>query len=185
MLIVSELRNGTIFEQDGTLFQVLSYEHIKLGRGSATIKVKVRNIRSGSTTEKSFINGARVNDVSVVKKEMQYLYKDDENAYFMDPLTFEQVSVPLRIIDGDEFLKEGEKYIISFYQNEALTLNLNPKVELKVTDTAPAAKGNSSANVFKDATLENGMTVKVPMFINIGDTVRVDTRTKAYTERVS
>ena len=183
MLIVSELRNGTFFEADGNLFQVLSYEHIKLGRGSATIKVKIKNVRSGSTTEKSFINGAKVNDVSVVKKEMQYLYKDDASAFFMDPFSYEQISVPMQIIDGHEFLQEGEKYVISFYKEEALSVALPPKVQLKVTETAPGVKGNSASNVFKDATLENGLTVKVPLFINMGDSIKVDTRTKAYTER--
>jgi len=183
MLVVSELRSGTIYEDAGQLWQVLLYEHIKLGRGSATIKVKVRNIRSGSTTEKSFINGAKVNDVQVIKREMQFLYKDDEHAYFMNPQSFEQVPVPLKIIEGHSFLKEGETYTVSFYQDEALTVQLSPKVELKVKETAPGVKGNSASNVFKDATMENGMTIKVPLFINAGDKIRVDTRTGAYTER--
>lgn len=183
MLVVSELRPGTIFEESGTLWQVMSYEHIKLGRGSATIKVKVKNIRQGGTTEKSFINGAKVNDVQVIKREMQYLYQDDDSAYFMDPTTFEQIAVPLRIVDGAAFLKEGQSYPISFYQDEPLAVLLNPKVDLKVVETAPGVKGNSASNVFKDAKLENGITVKVPLFINEGDMVRVDTRTGAYTER--
>jgi elongation factor P len=183
MLIVSELRAGTIYEQDGQLLQVISYEHIKLGRGSANIKVKVKNLRTGSTTEKSFINGAKVNDVNVLKKEMQFLYKDPDSAYFMNPSTFEQITIPLTVIDGEAFLKEGDTYMVSFLGTEALSIAMPPKVDLKVTDTAPGVKGNSASNVFKDATLENGIKVKVPLFINIGDKVRVDTRTSAYTER--
>lgn len=183
MLVVSELRPGTIFNEDGTLWMVMSYEHIKLGRGSATIKVKVKNLRSGATTEKSFINGAKVNDVQVLKRELQYLYKDEESAYFMDPATYEQITVPLKIVDGDEFLKEGQSYPISFHDDEALSIILSPKVDLKVVETAPGVKGNSASNVFKDAKLENGISVKVPLFIDIGDTVRVDTRTGQYTER--
>lgn len=183
MIVVSELRAGVIFEESGNLLQVLSYEHIKMGRGSANIKVKVKNLRSGSTTEKSFINGAKVNDVTVLKRDHQYLYKDGENAYFMNPQTFEQISVPLKVIDGDEFLKEGEIYSISFLNDEALSINLPPKVVLLVTETAPGVKGNSATNVFKDAILENGLTVKVPPFIKTGDKVRVDTRTGAYTEK--
>ncbi len=184
MLVVSELRAGIIYEQDGQLLQVISYEHIKLGRGSANIKVKVKNLRTGSTTEKSFINGAKVNDVSVIKKEMQFLYKDPDVAYFMNPTNFEQITIPLSIIEGEAFLKEGDTYSVSFLGQEALSVMLPPKVDLKVADTAPGVKGNSASNVFKDATLENGIKVKVPLFINVGDKVRVDTRTSAYTERV-
>jgi len=184
MIVVSELRAGTVFEEQGSLLQVLSYEHIKMGRGSANIKVKVRNLRTGSTTEKSFINGAKVNDVQVMKKDMQYLYKDEESVYFMNPETYEQILIPLAIIPEHAFLKEGETYTISFMGEEALTVNLPPKVELKVVETPPGIRGNSSSNVFKDAVLENGLTTKVPLFINEGDTVRVDTRTGAYTERV-
>jgi elongation factor P len=183
MIGVQELRAGTIFEESGSLLQVLSYEHIKMGRGSANIKVKVKNLRSGSTTEKSFINTARVNDVNVIKKEHQYLYKDGESAYFMNPQTFEQITVPINVIDGSQFLKEGETYSISFLGDEALSVMLPPKVVLVVVDTAPGVKGNSATNVFKDATLENGLTTKVPPFIRIGDKVRVDTRTGAYTEK--
>jgi len=184
MLVVSELRAGTIYEDEGQLLQVLSYEHIKLGRGSANIKVKVKNLRSGSITEKSFINGAKVNDVSVIKKDMQYLYQDEEGAYFMNPTTFEQVTVPLRILGQEAtFLQEGTTYPISFHEDEALAIVMTPKVVLKVVDTAPGVKGNSASNVFKEAQLENGISVKVPLFINVGDSVRVDTRTGAYTER--
>ena len=184
MLVVSELRSGTIFTEDGNLLLVLSYEHVKLGRGSATIKVKVKNLRSGSITEKSFINGAKVQDVQVLKKELQFLYKDEDGAYFMYPDTFEQVTIPLKILGTEaQFLKEGDTYPISFHGDEALSIVMPPKVELIVTDTAPGIKGNSASNVFKDATLENGVTTKVPLFINVGDKIRVDTRTGSYTER--
>jgi elongation factor P len=183
MLVVSELRPGIIFEDDGILWQVVSYEHIKLVRGSATIKVKVKNLRSGSTTEKSFINGAKVNDVQVLKKELQYFYKDVDSAYFMYPDTFEQIAIPLKIIEGEGFLQEGETYMVSFLGEEALSIILPPKVILTITETAPGVKGNSASNVFKDAVLENGMHIKVPLFIDEGDKIRVDTRTGQYTER--
>jgi len=165
------------------LLQVLNFEHIKMGRGSANIKVKIKNLRTGSTVEKSYINTAKVQNVSVVKKELQYLYKDDEYCYFMDSISFEQVSVPLKIITGVQFLKKREIYPISFYGEEPLEVILPPKVVLKVVETAPGIKGNSASNVFKDAELENNVTAKVPLFINVGDKVRLDTRTGAYTER--
>lgn len=183
MISVNELRNGVIYQEDGNLLQVLNFEHIKMGRGSANIKVKVKNLRTGSITEKSFINSAKVQDVQVLKKELQYLYKDDTSAYFMNPTTFDQITVPLAVISVAQFLKEGETYPISFFADEPLDVVLPPKAELKVTETAPGVKGNSASNVFKDALLENGITVKVPLFINVGDKVRVDTRTGAYTER--
>src|ERR1035437_3561408 len=183
MIGVQELRAGIIYEENGNLLQVLSYEHIKMGRGSANIKVKVKNLRRGSTTEKSFINTAKVNDVSVLKRDHQYLYKDGDSAYFMNPQTFEQITVPMNVIEGDQFLKESETYSISFLGDEPLSITLPPKVVLEVTETAPGVKGNSATNVFKDATLENGLTVKVPPFIKTGDKVRVDTRTGAYTEK--
>jgi elongation factor P len=186
MIGVQELRAGTIYEESGSLLQVLSYEHIKMGRGSANIKVKVKNLRTGSTTEKSFINTARVQDVQVFKRDLQYLYKDTDSAYFMNPTTFEQVAVSLKTIGTDSFyLKEGESYNLSFLGDEALSINLAPKMVFKVVETADGAKGNSVSNVFKEAMLENGMSVKVPQFIKVGEKVRIDTRTGAYTEKAS
>ncbi len=186
MTSVTELRSGTIFEEDGNLLQVLAYEHIKMGRGSANIKVKVKNVRTGATTEKSFINGARVNVVQVFKRDLQYLYKDSENAYLMNPIDFEQVTIPLKIIGTDAvYLKEGESVNVSFLGEEALSLNLPPKMVFTVIETPPGVKGNSATNVFKDATLENGITVKVPPFIKVGEKVKVDTRTGTYTEKAA
>lgn len=185
MIGVTELRAGIIFEEQGQLLQVLSYEHIKMGRGSANIKVKVKNVRSGSIVEKSFINGARVQNVSVTKKDMQFLYKDEEFAFFMDPVSFEQVQIPLRVLDGHEYLKEGLNFSISFYQEEPLFLSLPPKMELVIADTGPSIKGNSTSNIYKDAILENGIRTKIPLFLNNGDKIRIDTRTGEYSEKVS
>src|SRR5258708_2553598 len=152
MISVNELRAGAIYEDSGNLLQVLSFEHIKMGRGSATIKVKVKNLRTGSISEKGFINTQKVQDVFVQKKDMQYLYQDSENVYFMDPVSFEQATVPLKIIPESPYLKEGQTYPVSFKDTEALSLVMTPKVELKVIDTAPGVKGNSTSNVFKEAT---------------------------------
>lgn len=185
MISVTDLRAGVVFEEQGQLFQVLSYEHIKMGRGSANIKVKVKNVRTGTTVEKSFINGAKVSDVSVFKKDLQYLYKDADSAYFMNPTSFEQVGVSLKLIGSDAYyLKEGETFNISFLGDEALSLNLPPKMEFIVEDTAAGVKGNSATNVFKDAVLQNGLKAKVPLFIHVGDKIRIDTRIGAYSERV-
>src|SRR6266571_1168292 len=106
MISVTELRAGTTYEEDGQFFTVLSYEHIKMGRGSANIKVKAKNVKTGSIIDKSYINGAKIHDMPVLKKDMQYLYKDDEAVYFMDPETFEQVSIPLKIVPEHIYLKD-------------------------------------------------------------------------------
>jgi elongation factor P len=183
MIGVTDLRAGTTYQEDGTYLVVLSYEHIKMGRGSANIKVKVRNIKTGSIIDKSYINGAKVQDVHVLKKDMQYLYKDDDFAYFMDPQSFEQVSVSLKVIPEHIYLKEGENFVVSFLEGEPLTVLFPPKMTFRVVETAPGAKGNSATNVFKEATLENGLKTKVPLFIDIDEVIRVDTRTGAYCEK--
>jgi elongation factor P len=186
MIGVQELRAGTVFEEAGNLYVVLSYEHIKMGRGSANIKVKVRNIRQGSTTEKGFTNNARVNNVQVFKRDVQYLYKDGEQAYFMDPKSFEQISIPLQTIGSDEpYLKEGESFNVSFLGQEALTINLPPKMDFVVAEADPGLKGNSASNIYKDAVLDNGLRCRVPLFIKAGDKVRIDTRTGEYSQKVT
>lgn len=184
MISVTDLKSGIVFEDDGQIFQVLSYEHIKLGRGSANIKVKVKNIKTGSTTEKSFINGAKVNDLQIPKKQLQYLYKDEDCAYFMDPVSFEQIIVMLQKIQSEyQFLKIGETYPVSFLKDEPLAVILPPKMDLEVIETGPSIRGNSATNIYKDAVLENGIKTKVPLFINIGSKIRIDTRTGEYTEK--
>lgn len=183
MISVTDLRSGTTYQEDGHYLMVLSYEHIKMGRGSANIKVKVRNLKTGATTDKSYINGARVQEAHVLKREMQYLYKDDEFVYFMDPGSYEQVNIPLKVVPEHAYLKEGETFTVSFLDGEPLTVQLPPKMVFKVVETAPGVKGNSATNVFKEAVLENGLTTKVPLFIDTGALIRVDTRTGAYCEK--
>ncbi|MDP3988110.1 MAG: elongation factor P [Candidatus Levybacteria bacterium] len=183
MISVTDLRSGTIFEDQGQILEVLSYQHIKMGRGSANIKVKVRNVKSGATTEKSFINGAKVNNLQIQKREIQFLYKDAEFLYFMDPASFEQSQLPLKNFPEHVFLKEGQNFSISFLKDEPLSINIPPKMDLVVVETGPGVKGNSATNIYKDAILENGLKTKVPLFIKVGDRVRVDTRTGEYSEK--
>jgi elongation factor P len=183
MIAVNELRAGTTFTENNEIFQVISYEHIKMGRGSANIKIKVRNLRTGSIVEKGYTNGVTVSDIQLQNKTYQYLYKDAHVAFFMDPETYEQHEIPLKSLAGNEYLKEGENVILQFYGEEPLSLQLPPKVTLKVTETPPGVRGDSASNVYKDATLENGIKVRVPLFIDIGDSVIVDTRDGSYTKR--
>lgn len=183
MLSVTDLKSGIAYEEEGVILQVISYEHIKMGRGSANIKVKVRNLANGAVLEKSYINGANVKDIYLESKQLQFLYKDSETGFFMDPRTYEQIEVPLANLPGYEYLIDGETAIIQMWDGKALGLQLPPKVTIKVVDTAPGVKGNSASNVYKDAELENGMKVRVPLFINTGDSVVVDTRDGSYTKR--
>jgi elongation factor P len=181
---VTELRSGVVFEENGQIYQVLSYEHIKMGRGSANIKVRVKNLKNGSTTEKSFINGAKVNQIQIQKKDLQFLYKDTDSAHFMDPSSFEQVTIPISILGQDAvFLKDGADFSVSFVGKEPLSLMLPPKMVFKVVDTGGGARGNSATNIFKDATLENGIKTKIPLFIKEGDSVKIDTRSGEYSEK--
>ena len=183
MIPVTALRPGVTFEEHGDIFEVLTYNNMHLRKTSSVVQVKVRSLRRGATTEKSFSSNGQVTPVKIEKKELQYLYKDYDSSYFMDPQSFEQINVPTKNLQGSNYLKEGENVTISFHDQEALSMILPPKVKLKVTDTNPGVKGNSATNVYKDATLENGLTTKVPLFINIGDEIVVDTRDGSYTNR--
>lgn len=185
MLNVNDLRNGTVFQEDNNLFQVLTYEHIKTGRGSGNIKLKVRNLRSGSIVEKSFVTGARVEEANVQKKLAQFLYSDGENYNFMDPVSYEQFSIPSSIVgEQGKFLKDGLEINLIVAGDEALSVDLPNSIIYTISDTGPGEKGNTVSNVYKDATLENGLVVKVPMFMDIGEKIKVDTRSGAYVERV-
>ena len=186
MINVTELKSGTTFTEDGNIFEVMSYEHTKMGRGTATIRVKTRNLRSGSIVEKTFISGARVQPIQLDKRTVGFLYKQGEEYIFMDHQTFEQFTLlEKNIIDEKHYLVDGTDVDILFYDEEPLKIMLPLKMEFTVTDTSPGVKGNSATNVWKDAILDNGMRVKVPMFIENGVRIRVNTRDGKYVERAA
>lgn len=181
----SELRAGIVFKEGNDLWQVITYEHIKMGRGSGTIKVKAKNLRSGAITEKAFITGARVEEGDVEKKKAQYLYAEGDSYNFMDPASFEQFSISEKILgDNAKFLYEGLEVALMVSGEEALGIELPNNLIYEITETGPEEKGNTVSNVYKEATLNNGLVVKVPMFMHNGDKVKVDTRTGEYIERV-
>ncbi len=185
MINVTELRNGTVFVDENQIFQVLNYEHIKTGRGSGNIKVKVKNLKSGSITERSFITGARVDEANVEKRKAQYLYQDGENYYFMDPLSFDQFPLSEDILGSMvKFLKEGLEATLLVLDDQALTVDLPNFIFYTIAETGPEEKGNTVSNVYKEAILDNGMSVKVPMFMKVGEKIKVDTRSGEYVERV-
>ena len=184
-LNVNDLRNGTFFSEGKDIFLVITYEHMKTGRGSGNIKLKVRNVRTGSIVEKSFITGARVNEASVEKKKAQFLYKDSDTYSFMDPVSFEQFTVTKQVLgDQAKYLKDGLDVILIVSEEEVLGLELPLSLVYEIAETGPEEKGNTVSNVFKEATLDNGLVVKVPMFIGAGVKVKIDTRSGEYVERV-
>lgn len=184
MISVTELRSGTVFSDNGAFLLVLSYEHIKMGRGSGNVKVKVRNLANGAVVEKSFITGARVQDVSLSRRKVQFLYKDNLGFHFMDFLSFEQFTLPnQKVLDNAPYLKEGLALVLFAVNDDPLYLELPKILDYIVAQTGGAARGNTVGASFKDALLENGLVVKVPLFIKNGDIVRVDSRTGQYAQR--
>ncbi|MBU5590762.1 elongation factor P [Clostridium sp. MSJ-4] len=185
MISAGDLRKGTTFELDGQVFTVVDFLHVKPGKGAAFVRTKLRNVISGGVTDKTFNPTEKLQEAVIERKEMQYLYSDGELYYFMDQETFEQI--PLnheKVEDAIKFLKENMFAIIKFYKGEAFSVEAPNFVELSITHTEPAVKGNTATNTLKPATVETGAIVNVPLFVNEGDMIRIDTRTGEYMERV-
>ncbi len=185
MLNANELRKGTTFILDGEPYIVLEYQHYKPGRGNAIIRTKIRNLRTGAIIPRNFLSGDRFQEAPVERRTMQYLYTDGEFYYFMDTETYDQVSVRADLV-GDKagYLKEGAEYSVSLLDNDPLDVELPSAVELKVVDAEMAIAGDTATGASKRVTCETGLEVQVPLFINVGDTIRVDTRTGEYVTRV-
>jgi elongation factor P len=184
MINVNHLRNGTAFELDGDPFIVLKYEFTKMGRGNATIKVKVRNLNTQSVTVKSFSSGNSVQDINLTRKKMQFLYSDQNESVFMDPVSFEQISIDNELLaDQKPYLADGMEVQVLFWEDKALAVELAAKMTLTVAETGPGEKGNTVSNMYKPAVLNNGLEIKVPLFIKNNEKVIVDTRTGEYVSR--
>ena len=184
MINSTDLKAGVTFLYNDRPYQVIKYSLIKMGRGGATVKVLARNLETGAIDEKAFSSNIAVEEVNTSKRTLQYLYKDTSNAVFMDPKSFDQVEVPLSILgDAANYLKEGESATVLFWEEKALSVELPPKVTLTVTECDPGVRGNSATNLYKPAVLENGLSVKIPLFVQVGEKIRVDTRTGEYIER--
>lgn len=184
MLASTDLKNGVTFLADGKPYKVIRYNFIKMGRGGATVKITVRNLETGSVEEKSYSSNVKVDNLTTTKRMLQYLYTADQIAMFMDPGTYEQVEIETSIIEEElPFIKEGETATILFWGEKPLSIDIPPKVTLTVADTDPGVKGNSASNMYKSAVLENGIQVRVPLFIEKGEKIRVDTRSREYVER--
>lgn len=186
MISVTKLRNGITFEEQGEPFRVVKYTHTHISRGSGTIKVQAKQLRTGRLVQKTYKGNDKVEEIQVIRKPMQYLYHDGEAYLFMDPDTYEQVEIQEGVL-GEEsaYLKEGGVVQVLWWEDEALTIDLPAKMVFEISEAAPGEKGDSASNVYKDAVLENGLRVRVPLFIKPGEKVRIDTRTGEYIERVN
>ena len=185
MIDVNELRKGVTFELDNQLFKVLDYHHNKPGRGSATIRIKARNLRTGATIEKTFGSGERVQDVRLDFHNVQFLYSDGDLFYFMDMQTFEQPAIQREVIgDPAIFLKEGVEVKLTLYENEPLDVELPLNVDLLVVKAENAVRGDTATGVTKKVVVETGAEVNTPNFVEEGDVIRVNTETGDYITRV-
>ena len=185
MIETNDFRVGTAFEMDGKLLTIVNVEHIKLARAGAVIKAKLRNIRDGSMFEQSFRSGDKFKAVRIEKTEASYLYSEGDFIYFMDSQTYEQVALNRsQVEDVLPFLKEGNSVGLLRYEDTVIGVELPITVELEIAETEPGVRGDTVSGVSKPARLETGASIQVPLFINQGDRVRVDTRSGAYMERV-
>ncbi len=181
----NDLKNGMTLDLDGTLFQVIEFQHVKPGKGGAFVRTKLRNVRTGAVLERTFNAGVKVGLAIVERKDMQYLYRDGDNLVFMDLETYEQVPVPAEVAgDAANYLVESSSAQVAMHQGVPIALELPASVVLTVTETQAAVRGDTRTNVLKPATTETGFVVQVPLFVEAGEKVKVDTRTGAYIERV-
>ncbi len=186
MISSGDLRKGIVIELDGELYQVLDYHHIKMGRGSAQTRLKLRDIHAGHTTERTFQSSEKFTRAHIDYRSMQYLYNDGNLYYFMDEENYEQMPLnATQLGDVLNYLKEGMSLQVSSYKGEVLGVELPTFVELEVTNTDPGFKGDTATGGSKQATLETGLTIQVPLFVNTGDIIKVDTRNGNYLERAS
>lgn len=184
MISVNDLRNGTFVLLEGRPFQIQNYSHIKMGRGGAIIKAKLKDLHSGALLERSFKNSENIEEITVERKKAQYLYFDDQAAYFMDPESFEQDKISLKsIAAAKKFLKDGMIVQILKYEDSILNVELPIKEVYQVVATPPGVRGDTVSGGSKPATIETGTIVNVPLFIKVGDQIRVNTLEGVYVER--
>lgn len=185
MISASEFRKGATFELDGQVFTIVDFQHVKPGKGAAFVRTKLKNVVTGGVVERTFNPTEKYPEAIIERKEMQYLYNDGELYYFMDMVSYDQI--PLnheKVEETIKYLKENMFAIIKFYKGEAFSVEPPNFVELEIVETEPGLKGDTATNVLKPATVETGATFNVPLFINTGDKIKIDTRSGEYMSRV-
>lgn len=184
MISAGEFRNGVTFEDNGQLFQVIEFQHVKPGKGAAFVRTKIRNVITEATLEKTFNPNEKFEKAQIERKDMQYLYKDEELCYFMDLESYEQIPLSSKKFENAlKFVKETETVQVLSHNGKVFGVEPPNFVVLEVTQTEPGFKGDTAQGATKLAVLETGAEVKVPLFVNIGDKIRVDTRSSEYMER--
>ena len=184
MVTAGDFRNGLTFEMEGNVLQVVEFQHVKPGKGAAFVRTKCKNVKTGAVVERTFSPTDKFENAQVERKEMQYLYNDGDLYYFMDMESYEQLPISKdKLDDNFKFVKEEMMCKIVSYKGDIFAVEPPMFVELDVADTEPGFKGDTAQGATKPATLETGATIKVPLFINIGDKLRIDTRTGEYLER--
>ena len=186
MIETGDLRRGVTIEIGGTLYQLLDFHHLKIGRGSAQVRMKLRDVRSGAIIEHTVQAGTRFDRARVDRRDMQYLYSDDDFYYFMNTETYDQIPVDAaKVGDAAQFLKENDLCEVSLYGEEVIAVELPGSVALTVAATDPGVRGDTAQGGSKPATMETGLVVQVPLFISEGEVIRVNTQTGEYIERVN
>jgi elongation factor P len=184
-ITTNDLKNGITLELDNGLFQVVEFQHVKPGKGGAFVRTKLRNVRTGNVFEKTFNAGIRVEQAVLEKKDMQFLYRDGDDYVFMDTASYDQMTVaPEALGDAADYLVESMVAIIALHNGEIVSVEIPASVELVVANTEPGVQGDRVSGARKPAELETGKTIQVPLFINVGDRVKVDTRSGDYITRV-
>ena len=184
MVTAGDFRNGVTFEMDGNVYSIIEFQHVKPGKGAAFVRTKIRNVISGAVTEKTFNPNDKYPTAFIERKDMEYLYNDGDLYYFMDSETYEQLPISPNVLgDNFRFVKENMVCKVLSYKGNVFGIEPPNFVELQVTETEPGVKGDTATNVTKPATLEAGAEINVPIFINEGEMIRVDTRTGEYMER--
>src|SRR5574344_506706 len=186
MATTADIKNGLCIEMNGDLLSVVEFLHVKPGKGGAFVRTKLKSFKTGRTIEHTFPSGAKLDIARVERRPYTFLYQDDNGYNFMHKETFEQISIQKDIINAPDFLKEGQdcEMLVHADTETPLSCELPPFVEITITYTEPGMKGNTATNAMKDATIETGDKIKIPLFVNDGEKIRIDTRTSAYVERV-
>ena len=184
MYSTTDFKRGLKIEMDKTPFEIMEFEHYKPGKGGAIVRTRLRNMNNGKIIDHTFRSGEKVEKADMEMREMQFLYREGTDSVLMDLTTYEQLHLSRDVTDGKElYLKDGQKVFVQLYNGSPLDLEILPTIVLEVTDTEPGLKGDTVSNVTKAATLETGAVVQVPLFVSIGDKIKVDTRSRTYLSR--
>ena len=185
MISANDLRKGVTFVYDGDVYQVVDFQHVKPGKGAAFVRTKIRSVMNGGAKDVTFNPNEKFENAIISTKEMQYLYNDGQLYYFMDPESFEQIGIEEEAVkEAIIYVKENDNVLIKFYEGKPFSIDPPNFVELKVVETEPGVKGDTATNVTKPATVESGAVINVPIFVNEGDVIKIDTRSGEYLSRV-